>query len=57
MELFIKVIFWVILLEISTKLSFLGFSNYPRGKDRWEDMTSIALQIPIIIWAATIIYK
>lgn len=51
MELFVKVCFWMFLVEAITKLINLGIGNYPRIVKRWIDAGDVAIGVPLIVWA------
>ena len=51
MILFLKVFFWVAVIDIASRLINLSFAPYPREVKRWHDAFNLAVNAVFTVWA------
>jgi len=56
MELFVKVVFWLLGISVVLKCLCLGLLDYPRKTNRLLDLMDLLIALPFLLWAAVLLW-
>lgn len=57
MKIFITIFFWLLLIDIVSRIICIVIVDYPRTTSRLQDILQTILGIPILLWAFYLICK